>query len=146
MKTTIAQQLKIKDFPFFIKDKYGNEIYYEDSIGLWSKWSKSEYDAYGNEIYRETSDGVVFDRRPKQVEPTLQEIADTWVPRYVSEELERELATVTAQRDRLAEALDRVMKHFRQIAGDCVQDKQRDEELLDAENAEQALQSLTPNV
>ena len=29
----IAQQLKIKDFPFIIKDKNGNEIYYENSDG-----------------------------------------------------------------------------------------------------------------
>jgi len=91
---TIAQQLKIKDFPFIIKDKAGNSIYYEESTGLWSKveydargneiyfenstglWSKVEYDARGNEIYWENSDGKIIDNRPKQVELTLQEIAD----------------------------------------------------------------------
>ena len=31
---TIAQQLKIKNFPFEIKDDKGNEIYYEDSNGV----------------------------------------------------------------------------------------------------------------
>jgi len=31
---TIAKQLKIKDFPFEIKDKNGNQIYLEDS----TKW------------------------------------------------------------------------------------------------------------
>ena len=72
---TIAQQLEIKDFPFEIKDKNGNKIYYENSNGYWSKikfdlnrnkiyyensngyWSKYEYDSNGNEIYSENSDG-----------------------------------------------------------------------------------------
>jgi len=92
--TTIAKQLKITDFPFIIKDKDGNSIYYEDSDGYWSKseldahgneiryetsdgyWIKREYDAHGNEIYCEDSDGTVIDKRPKQVEMTLQQIAD----------------------------------------------------------------------
>tara|TARA_R110000868_G_scaffold281159_3_gene541529 strand:- start:1418 stop:1804 length:387 start_codon:yes stop_codon:yes gene_type:complete len=51
---TIAQQLKIKDFPFFIKDKDGNNIYCENSNGLW--W-KSEYDVNGKEIYWKNSNG-----------------------------------------------------------------------------------------
>tara|TARA_R110000868_G_scaffold204078_1_gene452094 strand:+ start:712 stop:1095 length:384 start_codon:yes stop_codon:yes gene_type:complete len=73
---TIAQQLKIKDFPFIIKDKDGNEIYRENSDGWWRKkeydsngreiyhenfcgfWSKKEYDAHGKEIYRENSGGL----------------------------------------------------------------------------------------
>jgi hypothetical protein len=72
---TIAQQLKIKEFPFTIKDSNGNEIYWEDSDGYWIKseydsngneiyweesngyWSKKEYDSKGNEIYWEDSDG-----------------------------------------------------------------------------------------
>ena len=49
---TIAQQLKIKEFPFIIKDKNGNEIYYERSYGY---WRKREYDTNGNEIYYENS-------------------------------------------------------------------------------------------
>jgi len=91
---TIAQQLKIKDFPFVIKDKAGNAIYYETSNGFWFKreydahgnrihyenstglWSKVEYDARGNEIYYETSNGTIIDDRPKVVELTLQQIAD----------------------------------------------------------------------
>jgi len=94
MKTTIAQQLKIKDFPFVIKDKNGNVIYYETSNGYWWKseydahgneihyenstgfWSKREYDAHGKEIYYENSAGTVIDKRPKHVELTLQQIAD----------------------------------------------------------------------
>ena len=50
---TIAQQLKIKDFPFIIRNKDDNEIYYEDSDGFWSKY---EYDSNGKEIYGENSD------------------------------------------------------------------------------------------
>jgi len=51
---TIAQQLKIKKFPFIIKDDNGNVIYSEYSSGCW--WKK-EYDDKGNEIYLENSDG-----------------------------------------------------------------------------------------
>jgi hypothetical protein len=72
---TIAQQLKVTTFPFIIKNKNGNEIYYEDSTGYWRKreydvhgetirlensggyWSKSEYDGNGNRIRLEDSDG-----------------------------------------------------------------------------------------
>jgi uncharacterized membrane protein len=72
---TIAQQLKIKEFPFTIKDSNGNQIYYENSAGYWRKkeydskgnriyyedscgyWRKSEYDSKGNEIYYENSTG-----------------------------------------------------------------------------------------
>jgi hypothetical protein len=51
---TIAQQLNIKEFPFEIKDKNGNEIYYETSNGYW--W-KTEYDSNGKETRYETSNG-----------------------------------------------------------------------------------------
>jgi hypothetical protein len=69
---TIAQQLKIKDFPFVIKDKDGNEIYWETSDGY---WNKREYDANGKQIYSENSNGVIKDKRPKIVEVTLEDIA-----------------------------------------------------------------------
>ena len=59
---TIAQQLKIKEFPFTIKDSNGNVIYYENSNGY---WRKSEYDSKGNEIYWENSDGIIINKRPK---------------------------------------------------------------------------------
>tara|TARA_R110000868_G_scaffold204078_1_gene452095 strand:+ start:1097 stop:1663 length:567 start_codon:yes stop_codon:yes gene_type:complete len=93
---TIAQQLKIKDFPFIINGKNGNIIYYEDSDGLWWKseydadgkeirfessdglWWKSEYDDNGKEIYRETSKGIIKDKRPKTVEPTNSESIEAW--------------------------------------------------------------------
>jgi len=80
---TIAKQLKIKEFPFEIKDSNGKEIYWEDSNGYWSKrefdsegnriyyenfkgyWEKRKYDSNGKEIYWETSNGVIIDKRPK---------------------------------------------------------------------------------
>lgn len=80
MTQTIAQQLNIKDFPFVIKDKTGNQIYWENSDGYWHKseynpntqtikfensngyWSKREYDSRGFEIYFEDSDGLWFKR------------------------------------------------------------------------------------
>ena len=89
---TIAQQLKIKDFPFVIKDKNGNQIYRENSNGDWWKmeydsngnqiyfensygdWDKSEYDSNGNQIYFENSDGDIIDIRPKPCEGKLVEI------------------------------------------------------------------------
>ena len=51
---TIAQQLKVKDFPFEIKDIKGKLIYTESSKGYWYKY---EYDAKGNRIYYEDSNG-----------------------------------------------------------------------------------------
>lgn len=89
----IAQQLKIKDFPFEIKAN-GNLIYREDSDGSWIKYEydangkltyyensdgyscKYEYDASGKLIYSEDSKGTIIDNRPKIVELTMQEIAD----------------------------------------------------------------------
>ena len=80
---TIAKQLKIKEFPFEIKDSKGNCIYFEDSDGYWVKreydsngnriysenfngfWIKREYDSNGNVIYWEDSDGKILDNRPK---------------------------------------------------------------------------------
>ncbi len=93
MSKTIAQQLKISEFPFIIKDKNGKEIYYERSNGYWEKseydqngnriyfedsygyWSKRQYDQNGKEIYFENSYGNITDNRPKVVELTLDEIA-----------------------------------------------------------------------
>ena len=80
---TIAKQLKIKEFPFIIKDSKGNRIYWETSDGAWIKrefdsegnriyyenfngyWEKHEYDSKGNRIYYEDSDGEIIDDRPK---------------------------------------------------------------------------------
>jgi hypothetical protein len=59
---TIAQQLNIKDFPFEIKDKQGNLLYFEDSDGDCCRW---EFDSVGNRIYYEASSGVIKDNRPK---------------------------------------------------------------------------------
>ena len=89
---TIAEQLGVTDFPFRIKDKQGNNIYYEDSDGYWSRWQydsagreiyfedsygyrrKSEYDSAGNQIYYEDSDGVIVDNRPKEDVITIEGI------------------------------------------------------------------------
>ena len=89
---TIAQQLNITDFPFTVKDRNNNEIYYENSKGYWYKseydqnnnriyyedsngyWYKSEYDQNNNRIYSENSNGEIIDNRPK-IELTLDEIA-----------------------------------------------------------------------
>jgi hypothetical protein len=80
---TIAKQLKIKEFPFRIKDSEGNQIYYENSNGYWVKseydsdgnkiyfensdgfWVKREYNSEGNRIYYESSYGTIVDNRPK---------------------------------------------------------------------------------
>jgi hypothetical protein len=51
---TIAQQLKITEFPFTIENKNGKNIYYEDSEKF---WYKREYDSKNNEIYFEDSNG-----------------------------------------------------------------------------------------
>jgi hypothetical protein len=59
---TIAKQLKIKEFPFEIKDSKNNRIYWENSNGY---WAKSEFDSNGNRIYWEDSDGTIVDNRPK---------------------------------------------------------------------------------
>jgi len=74
-KQSIAQFLNVKDFPFKIKDKNGEVIYYEDLYGYWQKyefndkgnvtysevsngyWQKYEYDNEGNATYIENSDG-----------------------------------------------------------------------------------------
>ena len=53
---TIAQQLNVTEFPFRIKDKNGNEIYFEDSNGY---YIKTEFDSNGNIIYSENSFGII---------------------------------------------------------------------------------------
>ena len=91
---TIAQQLNIKDFPFIIKDFFGNQIYFERSSGSWNKyeynsdhnviyacnskgfWIKSEYDSDHNVIYTCNSKGYITDNRPKQVILSMNDIAE----------------------------------------------------------------------
>ena len=65
---------------FCVYDDKNNEIYFENSAGYW--W-KQEFDENNNVIYFnsvipcEDSDGIIIDKRPKQVkEITLQEIAN----------------------------------------------------------------------
>jgi hypothetical protein len=59
---TIAQQLKITEFPFRIKDSKGDLLYYENSYAY---WTKREQDSNGNVIYYENSSGQIIDNRPK---------------------------------------------------------------------------------
>jgi hypothetical protein len=84
MKETIAQFLKVTDFPFFIKNKDNKEIYFEYSDGYWIKhgydlngkliyyedsngyWNKHEYDQDGNRIYFEDSNGFWYKREYDQ--------------------------------------------------------------------------------
>ena len=68
---TIAEQLNIKEFPFVIKDKNGNKIYWEDENGY---WIKTEYDSKGNKIYCEDSDGYKNGKRVTEL--TLDQIAE----------------------------------------------------------------------
>ena len=56
-KQTIAQFLKVKDFPFTINDEKGNQIYFENSDGF---WYKREYDDQGNVIFYENSNGFWY--------------------------------------------------------------------------------------
>jgi hypothetical protein len=58
------------------------------------------------------------------------------------EEIEHELTKAKEQRDRLADALESVMAHFSDIAGDCNDEAQREEELKSTELAEQALAAV----
>jgi hypothetical protein len=60
---TFAQQLNVKDFPFVAKDGKGNDVYYEDSEGY---WSRREFDSEGNQIYFENSYGVVIKNQLKE--------------------------------------------------------------------------------
>jgi YD repeat-containing protein len=89
---TIAQQFNIKEFPFTIKDKNGNLLYYETPDRYWSKsefdsngnptlyetstgfWEKREYDSNGNRTYHEDSDGFIEDNRQKSCEGKVVEI------------------------------------------------------------------------
>ena len=51
MKTK-AQELNITEFPYVEYDKNGNETYFEDSVGF---YSKRKYNDKGNETYFEQS-------------------------------------------------------------------------------------------
>ena len=68
---TIAQELNVTDFPFEIKDKNGNKIYWENSN---EDWIKREYDSNGKVIYWENSHGDIVDNRSKSCEGKVVEI------------------------------------------------------------------------
>ena len=92
---TIAQQLKVKQFPFVIKNDAGKEIYFEHRDGKWCKyeyddngreiyyetsnefWYKKEWDKDGNIIYFEMSNGTIKGNKPNSVpEYTMEEFVD----------------------------------------------------------------------
>ena len=52
-----------------LRDEKGNEIYFEDIKG---SWSKREYDEKGNMIYYENNNGIIIDKRVKEL--TIEEI------------------------------------------------------------------------
>jgi hypothetical protein len=73
---TIAQFLKIEEFPFEINDSNGKLIYWEDSSGY---WNKCEYDSNGKLICWENSFGIIIDNRPKSIlELTIDDIAEKY--------------------------------------------------------------------
>lgn len=93
-KMTIAQQLKIKNFPFKINNHNGHQIYCEYQSGFWIRreldsndnqtfaensdgyWCKAEFNSKGDQIYFEDSTGALNDNRPKlTVELTMEQIA-----------------------------------------------------------------------
>ena len=111
---TIAQQLKVTDFPFEIQNKNGNQIYYENSKGYWLKkeydsnnkliyyedskgyWVKREFDSNNNEIYWESSNGYwykrEFDSNNNQIyyensNGTIEDNRPKSTPEYTMEEL-----------------------------------------------------------
>ena len=90
---TIAEQLKITEFPFIIKDSRGNVIYREDSDKYWVKREfdlnnnqtsfldslnysyKEEFDSNNKRVYYENSRGLIRDNRPKSIpEYTIEEL------------------------------------------------------------------------
>ena len=92
---TIAEQLKVNEFPFEIKDSNNNRIYFEILYGYWYKkeydsnnnviyfedshgyWHKTEYDSNNNRIYYENSHGTIEDKRPKSIpEYTMDGLRD----------------------------------------------------------------------
>jgi hypothetical protein len=66
---TLAKQLNINKFPFYIEDNNGNEIYYENYNGL---WIKKEFDQYNQKIYYESSNGLIEDNKPKTLAKQLK--------------------------------------------------------------------------
>jgi len=90
---TIAEQIKVTEFLFRIKDSKGNLIYFETSYKYWIKREydsnnnviyyedsdkyrrKSEFDLNKWEIYYENSEGLIVDNRPKSIpEYTMEEL------------------------------------------------------------------------
>jgi hypothetical protein len=89
---TIAQQLNVKEFPFEIRDKNRNLLYWENESGNWSRkeydsngniiyyenstgyWYKQEFDSNGNQTYYKNSNGLIEGNRPKSCDGKVVEI------------------------------------------------------------------------
>jgi hypothetical protein len=103
---TIAQQLNVKEFPFIIRDKNNNKLYFENSDGFWEKfeydknnnelyvenskgfWAKLEFDKNNNEVYFENSYGKIIDNRPKKETEIIDDIPK-WQTEMTISELEK---------------------------------------------------------
>jgi hypothetical protein len=82
MKIEIITDLENVAFPIFIKDKNGNEIYYQYSDGSWSKYT---YDDNGNELTCKTSTGYYRIKGEYVTKEEFEAFVNT--PEYTMEEL-----------------------------------------------------------
>ena len=72
---TLAQAYKKQfgkvSYPFMIYDSKGNETYFENNYGFWSKY---EYDSKGNETYFENSYGTIRGKKQSSCDGKIVEI------------------------------------------------------------------------
>jgi len=113
---TIAQQLKVKDFPFVIKNKFGHEIYLEDSHNY---WEKTEYNEQGNFTYYEDSKGYWEKREYNDRQLVVYEIDSTgfWAKKEWNEQgdmiyFESEGNIVKDMRPKLELTLEQKVEHL----------------------------------
>jgi hypothetical protein len=108
------------------------------NIEWWQDYLRAEI-GRANEYWRE-----IYEAEQEEIE--LKTIAlnssRDWMEMYYG--LLEDHENLVKLRDGLVNALERVMKHFRQIAGDCQEEYQRNEELKDLDNAEKYLQFNNP--
>ena len=73
MKQTISQQLNIKDFPFFVKDKNDRTTYFETNDGYWfiAMFDKNDTLSYYENMY-----GVVKYYRSDKINEPIEVMID----------------------------------------------------------------------